>query len=187
MLRFILSRLMMAIPTIVLVAVAVFALIRFIPGDPAALMLGDMAQPDQIAAMRVELGLDRSMPQQFLIWAGDVLRGDFGRSIVNDEAVLPLVVSRFLVSAEIVVVAVLLASLVAVPAGVIAAWRQNSLTDLALVGTATVLLSIPTFWLGLLLLLLFGLAACSGLCLDRRQSDRWFALSRPARRDARHP
>ncbi|RVP89359.1 ABC transporter permease, partial [Sinorhizobium meliloti] len=72
MLRFILSRLMMAIPTIVLVAVAVFALIRFIPGDPAALMLGDMAQPDQIAAMRVELGLDRSMPQQFLIWAGDV-------------------------------------------------------------------------------------------------------------------
>lgn len=68
MLRFILSRLMMAIPTIVLVAVAVFALIRFIPGDPAALMLGDMAQPDQIAAMRVELGLDRSMPQQFLIW-----------------------------------------------------------------------------------------------------------------------
>lgn len=157
MLRFILSRLMMAIPTIVLVAVAVFALIRFIPGDPAALMLGDMAQPDQIAAMRVELGLDRSMPQQFLIWAGDVLRGDFGRSIVNDEAVLPLVVSRFLVSAEIVVVAVLLASLIAVPAGVIAAWRQNSLTDLALVGTATVLLSIPTFWLGLLLLLLFGL------------------------------
>ncbi len=70
---------------------------------------------------------------------------------------LPLVVSRFLVSAEIVVVAVLLASLIAVPAGVIAAWRQNSLTDLALVGTATVLLSIPTFWLGLLLLLLFGL------------------------------
>ncbi|MFQ6161781.1 ABC transporter permease [Sinorhizobium meliloti] len=156
MLRFILSRLMMAIPTIVLVAVAVFALIRFIPGDPAALMLGDMAQPDQIAAMRVELGLDKSMPQQFLIWAGDVLRGDFGRSIVNDD-VLPLVVSRFLVSAEIVVVAVLLASLIAVPAGVIAAWRQNSLTDLALVGTATVLLSIPTFWLGLLLLLLFGL------------------------------
>ncbi|WP_234838250.1 ABC transporter permease, partial [Sinorhizobium medicae] len=157
MLRFILSRLAMAIPTVVLVSVTVFALIRFIPGDPAALMLGDMAQPDQIAAMRVELGLDRSMPQQFLIWAGDVLRGDFGRSIVNDEAVLPLVVSRFLVSAEIVVVAVLLASLIAVPAGVIAAWRQNSLTDLALVGTATVHLSIPTFWLGLLLLLLFGL------------------------------
>lgn len=157
MLRFILSRLMMALPTIVLVSVTVFALIRFIPGDPAALMLGDMAQPDQVAAMRAELGLDKPMPQQFLIWAGNVLHGDFGHSIVNGEAVLPLVLSRFTVSGEIVVIAVFLASLIAVPAGVIAAWRQNSVTDLALVSTATVLLSIPTFWLGLLLLLLFGL------------------------------
>lgn len=157
MLRFILSRLVMALPTIVLVSVTVFALIRFIPGDPAALMLGDMAQPDQIAAMHIELGLDRSLPQQFLIWAGNALHGDFGKSIVNGEAVLPLVALRFLISAEIVVIAVFLASLIAVPAGVIAAWRQNSLTDLALVGGATILLSIPTFWLGLLLLLFFGL------------------------------
>jgi len=157
MLKFILNRLVMALPTVALVSITVFALIRLIPGDPAALMLGDMAQPDQIAAMRTDLGLDKSMPWQFLIWVDNVLRGDFGQSIVNGEAVLPLVVSRFFVSAEIVVAAVLLASLIAVPAGVTAAWCQNSLTDLALVGTATVLLSIPTFWLGLLLLLLFGL------------------------------
>ncbi|APO78052.1 dipeptide/oligopeptide ABC transporter permease protein (plasmid) [Rhizobium etli 8C-3] len=157
MLRFILNRLLMALPTVLIVAITVFALIRFIPGDPAALLLGDMAQPDQIAQMRAELGLDKSMPEQFLIWGGNVLTGDFGRSIVNNEPVLELVASRFVVSAEIVVTAVLLASLIAVPAGVIAAWRQNSLTDLALIGTATVLLSVPTFWLGLLLLLLFGL------------------------------
>ncbi|QND45977.1 ABC transporter permease (plasmid) [Rhizobium lusitanum] len=157
MLRFMLNRLLMALPTVVIVAITVFALIRFIPGDPAALLLGDMAQPDQIAEMRAELGLDKSMPEQFLIWGGNVLTGDFGRSIVNNEPVLGLVVSRFVVSAEIVLTAVLLASLIAIPAGVIAAWRQNSLTDLALVGTATVLLSIPTFWLGLLLLLFFGL------------------------------
>jgi len=157
MLRFVLNRLLMALPTVVIVSITVFALIRFIPGDPAALMLGDMAQPDQIAAMRSELGLDKSIPQQFLIWSENVLTGDFGRSIVNNEPVLPLVAGRFMVSAEIVLIAVALASLIAVPAGVIAAWRQNSLTDLALVGTATVLLSIPTFWLGLLLLLLFGL------------------------------
>jgi peptide/nickel transport system permease protein len=147
----------MALPTIAIVSITVFALIRFIPGDPAALMLGDMAQPEQVAAMRAELGLDRPIPQQFLIWSENVLSGDFGRSIVNGEPVLPLVASRFMVSAEIVLVAVALASLIAVPAGVIAAWRQNSLTDLALVGTATVLLSVPTFWLGLLLLLFFGL------------------------------
>ena len=92
MLKFVLNRLLMALPTIVLVSVTVFALIRFIPGDPAALMLGDMAQPDQIAAMHSELGLDKSLPEQFLIWTGNVVQGDFGRSIVNDEAVLPLVV-----------------------------------------------------------------------------------------------
>lgn len=157
MIRFIFHRLLMAIPTLVIVAITVFALIRFIPGDPAALMLGDMATPDQIAEMRAELGLDTSLPQQFVVWAGNVLSGNFGQSIVNKEPVLPLVVSRFMVSAEIVVVAVILASLIAVPAGVIAAWRQNSATDLVLIGTATVLLSIPTFWLGLLLLLFFGL------------------------------
>ncbi len=157
MIRFIFHRLLMAIPTLLIVAITVFALIRFIPGDPAALMLGDMATPDQIAEMRTELGLDTSLPQQFFVWAGNVLSGDFGQSIVNKEPVLPLVVSRFMVSAEIVVVAVILASLIAVPAGVIAAWRQNSATDLVLIGTATVLLSIPTFWLGLLLLLFFGL------------------------------
>ncbi len=99
--------------------------------------------------------MTEALPEQFVIWAGNILSGDFGRSIVTDEPVLHLVLSRFMVSAEIVVIAVFLASLIAVPAGVIAAWRQNSLTDLALVGTATVLLSIPTFWLGLLL------AACS--------------------------
>ncbi|MBP1862214.1 ABC transporter permease [Rhizobium herbae] len=157
MIRFILNRLLMALPTVVIVSITVFALIRFIPGDPAALMLGDMATPDQVAGMRTELGLDKSMPEQFLVWSGNVLTGDFGRSIVNDEPVLPLVVSRFMVSAEIVIIAVVLASLIAVPAGMIAAWRQNSWTDLVLVGTATVLLSIPTFWLGLLLLLFFGL------------------------------
>jgi peptide/nickel transport system permease protein len=157
MLRVILNRLFMALPTVVIVSITVFALIRFIPGDPAALMLGDMAQPEQIAEMRSELGLDKSLPEQFLIWGGNVLTGDFGRSIVSGEPVRELVVSHFAVSAQIVLVAVLLASLIAVPAGVIAAWRQNSLTDLALVGTATVLLSIPTFWLGLLLLLFFGL------------------------------
>ncbi|EIM30524.1 ABC transporter permease [Microvirga lotononidis] len=157
MLRFILNRLIMALPTVVIVSITVFGLIRLVPGDPAALMLGDMAQPDQIAQMRGELGLDRPMPEQFLIWGHNALMGDLGKSIVTSEPVLHLVVSRFLVSAQIVVVAVLLASLLAVPAGVIAAWRQNSLTDLALTGTATILLSIPTFWLGLLLLLLFGL------------------------------
>ena len=157
MLRFFLHRVAMAIPTVIIVSIAVFGLIRLIPGDPAALMLGDMADDRQIAELQTELGLDKPLPQQFLIWSENALSGDLGRSIVNDEPVLPLVAARFVISGEIVLIAVVLAAILAVPAGIIAAWRQNSVTDLALVGTATLLLSIPTFWLGLLLLLLFGL------------------------------
>jgi peptide/nickel transport system permease protein len=157
MLRFLLQRLGMAVPTLAIVAVTVFALIRLIPGDPATLMLGDMADPSALADLRRSLGLDQSIPVQFLYWITHVLSGDFGRSISTGQAVLPLILDRFSVSASIVLVAVALASLVAVPAGMIAAWRQDSPLDLAVISGATLLLSIPSFWLGLLLLLLFGL------------------------------
>ncbi|KAA0593260.1 peptide/nickel transport system permease protein [Azospirillum lipoferum] len=157
MLHFVFKRIAMAVPTLLIMAVTVFVLIRLIPGDPAALMLGDLATPASLADLRERLGLDQSLPVQFGIWFGNVLRGDFGISITSSQPVLPLVLDRFWISARVVLIAVLLASLFAVPAGMIAAWRQNSGTDLFLVGTATLLYSIPTFWLGLLLLLLFGL------------------------------
>ncbi|WP_293809822.1 ABC transporter permease [uncultured Bosea sp.] len=157
MFRFALTRIVMALPTLLIVAVSVFVLIRLIPGDPAQLMLGDLATPASLADLRARLGLDQSLPVQFGIWIGNVVSGDFGQSISSQQAVLPLILQRFWVSAQIVLVAVLLASCVAVPAGVIAAWKQDSALDLGLVATATLLLSIPTFWLGLLLLLFFGL------------------------------
>ncbi len=120
-------------------------------------MLGDLAEPASLADLRHRLGLDQGILVQF----GDLVRpsaaGDLGQSITSQEAVLPLILERFWVSAQVVLAAVLLASLAAVPAGVIAAWRQNSRTDMALVGIATLFLSIPTFWLGLLLLLFLGL------------------------------
>jgi len=157
MLGFIVKRLLMAVPTLLIVAVSVFVLVRLVPGDPASLLLGDMATPSALADLQRRLGLDRSLPAQFGIWFGHVLQGDLGQSITSQQPVLPLVWDRFLVSGRLVVVAVFLAVLVAVPAGMVAAWRQNSLADLVLVGTSTLLLSIPTFWLGLLILLLFGL------------------------------
>ena len=157
MLRFTLDRLLMALPTLFIVAVAVFVLIRLIPGDPAQLLLGDLADTARLLELRAHLGLDQSWLAQFGVWGGHALRGDLGVSITTGEPVLQLVTSRFLVSAQIVVLAVLLAALVAVPAGMIAAWQQNRLPDLALIGAATLLVSLPTFWLGLLLLLLFGL------------------------------
>ncbi|MBD9496297.1 MULTISPECIES: ABC transporter permease [Ensifer] len=157
MLRFILSRIGMAVPTVFLVAVVVFFLIRLVPGDPAALLLGDMASPESVAALRSDLGLDKNILTQFAIWLTSVLQGDFGTSITTKEPVAHLIIERFKVSAGIVLVAVALASLVAVPAGFIAALRQNSRLDFTLVSIAALLLSIPTFWLGLVILLIFGL------------------------------
>jgi len=140
-----------------IVAIAVFALVRLIPGDPVQVMLGDAADPAQAAQLRAQLGLDQPIPLQFVHWLAKLATGDFGHSITNNLAVLPLILERFQVSAIIVLVAVGLAACIAVPAGLIAAWKQNSLLDLSVVGGATLLLSIPSFWLGLLLLLLFGL------------------------------
>jgi peptide/nickel transport system permease protein len=157
MLGYLAKRLAMTIPTLLLVAVAVFVLVRLIPGDPVQVMLGDSVQPAQVELLRQQLGLDQPIPVQFIYWLSKVAVGDLGHSITNGLAVLPLVLERFQVSATIVLVAVAIATCIAVPAGLIAAWRQNSATDLAIVGGATLLLSIPSFWLGLLLLLLFGL------------------------------
>lgn len=157
MLRYVGRRLAMTVPTLLLVSAAVFALVRLIPGDPVQLMLGDTADAEQVTAMRRALGLEEPLPIQFAYWLLKVGVGDLGKSIANGLPVLPLMLERFQVSATIVLAAVVLASLVAVPAGLIAAWRQNRPIDLVIVAGATLLLSIPSFWLGLLLLLLFGL------------------------------
>jgi peptide/nickel transport system permease protein len=157
MLGYLARRLAMTIPTLLLVAVAVFTLVRLIPGDPVQVMLGDTVDPAQVELLKQQLGLDQPIPVQFVYWLGKVIVGDLGHSITNGLAVLPLILERFQVSATIVLVAVAIATCVAVPAGLIAAWKQNSATDLAVVGGATLLLSIPSFWLGLLMLLLFGL------------------------------
>ena len=157
MFGYIARRVLMTLPTLLLVAVTVFVLMRLIPGDPVLLMLGDSADAGQIAEARQQLGLDQALPLQFAHWLGRVLQGDFGHSISNGQAVLPLILERFQVSASIVLVAVLIAALIAVPAGLIAAWKQNKPLDVAIVGGATLLLSVPSFWLGLLLLLAFGM------------------------------
>jgi len=157
MLGYLVRRLATAIPTLLLVSIAVFALIRLIPGDPVQLMLGDSADPQSVAALRQQLGLDQSMPVQFGLWLGKIAMGDFGQSITTGQAVLPLMIARFQVSAIIVLMAVAMAALISVPGGLIAAWRQNKATDIAIVAASTLLLSLPSFWLGLLLLLFFGL------------------------------
>jgi peptide/nickel transport system permease protein len=157
MLTYVARRVPMALVTLALVAVAVFTLMRLVPGDPALLMLGDTADAAQVAEQRERMGLAKPLPVQFWRWLKAVLQGDLGRSITNQQPVAPLLLERFAVSAVIVLVAVGLATLLAVPAGLVAAWQQNRPLDLAIVFGATLLLSVPSFWLGLLLLLAFGL------------------------------
>jgi peptide/nickel transport system permease protein len=156
-LSYIVRRLLLTIPTLLLVAASVFVMMRLIPGDPAQLILGDAAGVEDVRAMREALGLDRPLPLQFLLWLERAANGDLGKSITNGLAVLPLMLDRFAVTATIVLAAVTLAVLIAVPMGMFAAWRQDSFGDLVIVAVATMMLSIPSFWLGLLLLLLFGL------------------------------
>jgi peptide/nickel transport system permease protein len=150
-------RLLWTLPTLFLVGLLVFTLMRLIPGDPALLILGDSATPEQLAGLRAQYGLDRPIHVQFFYWLAQVVRGDLGNSITSGEAVLPLLLERFQVSAAIVLMAVALAALLAVPAGLFAAWKQNSVVDTMVVAGATFFLSIPSFWLGLLLLLFVGL------------------------------
>ena len=153
---YILRRLVLTLPTLALVALTVFVLIRMVPGDPAQLMLGDTADAQTIADLRRSMGLDQPVVMQFLIWCGRALTGDLGTSITSNEPVLPLILGRFALTAQIVLVAVGAATLVAVPLGMIAAWKQNSATDLGITALSTLMLSLPSFWLGLILLLVFG-------------------------------
>jgi peptide/nickel transport system permease protein len=156
MLGYIFKRLLSILPTLLLVSVGVFFLIRLIPGDPALVLLGEGADAASLAGVRADLGLDRPLPVQFLAWLEHAVRGDLGRSIVSGEPVSGLILEHFGVTAAVVLVAVTLATLLAVTAGLVAAWRQDSAIDIAVIGAATVVLALPSFWLGLLLLLLFG-------------------------------
>jgi len=151
------KRLLWTLPTLFLVALIVFFIVRLIPGDPVQVILGDQATEQEIAVLRAQYGLDKPIPMQFALWMGQVLQGDLGNSITNNQPVMSLLLSRFQVSATIVLIAVTLATLIAVPAGLLAAWKQNTTLDVAIVAGATLLMSVPSFWLGLILLLIFGL------------------------------
>ena len=159
MLRYALNRLLMAVPTLLIVAVVVFTLMRMVAGDPAQLMLGDLESPEALARLRKEMGLDQPVPVQFMIWLERAVAGNFGMSIAQQRPVLEMLWSGFRVTASVVVPAVLIAALLAVPLGMLAAWRQNTRTDAAIVGLSIVFLSLPSFWLGLLFLLFLGVKA----------------------------
>jgi peptide/nickel transport system permease protein len=157
MLRFIGGRLLGTVPVIVILSIGVFLMLHLTPGDPVQIMLGQDADPQAVAALRAELGLDQPLPIQYVRWAGNALHGDLGRSIRTNQPVTDAIVSRLPVTLELSLVALLISLLIGLPAGMLAAIRRNSSLDLASTGVALVGVSLPSFFLGILLILVFAL------------------------------
>jgi len=157
MLRFLLQRLLATIPVLLVVAVAVFLLLRLTPGDPAAVIAGDSATTEQIEQIRAGLGLDKPIPVQFGIWFSRVLRGDLGESFFFKKTVVELITQRLEPTLALATCTIILAVVIAVPLGVLAAWRHGGWLDRALMGFSTLGFSIPVFVLGYLLIYLVSL------------------------------
>lgn len=156
MLKYLVRRLLMTVPTFLIVATVVFTLMRLVPGDPAAVMVGDLDDPTVLEAVREQLGLNEPLLMQFGIWIDNVLHGELGTSIMTGEEVLPAMLDRLGVTAQIVLASIVLAILIAIPVGLFAAWRQNRKSDVIAMFLVVLGLSVPSFWVGILLILFFG-------------------------------
>ncbi|MES2716588.1 MAG: ABC transporter permease [Pseudomonadota bacterium] len=157
MLNFLLKRLASTLPVLLIVSLLVFLMLRLTPGDPAAVLAGDAASTDQIAQIRTNLGLDKSIPEQFLIWGGHLLQGDLGQSYYYKTEVTTLIAQRLEPTVSLALITITLAVLIAVPLGVLAAWRFGGWLDKALMGFSVLGFSVPVFVSAYLLIWLVSL------------------------------
>ncbi len=156
MVSYFLRRLLAAVPVMFFVALFVFLLLRLAPGDPAQMILGDQATPDQLAAIREHLGLNQPLPQQFLHWLANVLSGDFGTSLISSRPVLDMIGQRLGPTLALALVAMGLTVIISVPLGVLAAWQHTKLIDRAIMVFSVVCFSVPIFVIGYVLIGLFA-------------------------------
>jgi peptide/nickel transport system permease protein len=157
MFGYIAKRLLATVPVMGVVAVVVFLLLRLTTGDPAAIIAGDNATSQDVAAIRTKLGLDRPVAQQFVIWIGNVLRGDFGESFFFKKPVAALIQDRLEPTLALSVSTIILAVFTAVPLGVLAAWRRGTWIDRMVMGLSVLGFSVPVFVIGYLLIYLFAI------------------------------
>ncbi|MBP2200056.1 ABC transporter permease [Pantoea cypripedii] len=150
-------RVLAAIPVMLVVALFVFLLLRLSPGDPAAIIAGDMATPQQLAAIRANLGLDQPLYQQFFVWIGQLLHGDFSTSLMAHTPVLTMIGQRLEPTLSLALVAIILTILISVPLGVLAAWKHGSWIDNLVMSASVLGFSIPVFVIGYLLATLFAI------------------------------
>lgn len=153
---YVLRRVLAGVPVVLIVAVIVFVLTRIVPGDVARTILGREATLDQVQELRASLGIDKPIPVQFGLWLGGLVRGDLGESYISQEPVTSEIAKRIGPTVSITVLTELVVILVALPLGILAAWRANSLFDRAVMVFAAVGFSMPVFWMGFNLIWVFG-------------------------------
>jgi peptide/nickel transport system permease protein len=156
MLRFVVRRLLIAIPVLLLVSLMSFAVIWLVPGDPASVFLDAGATPEQLAQVRHRLGLDEPFYLQMIAWYGRILHGDLGQSILLNRGVAAAIVERLPVTLSLTGLALVFATLMGVVAGLLAAMRHASWTDQSIMVLALVGLSVPEFWFGLMMIFAFA-------------------------------
>jgi peptide/nickel transport system permease protein len=155
---YILKRLLQIIPTVLMITLVVFAMMHTIPGDPVITLLGDAYSEEDAMQLRQAYGLNKPLVVQYVIWLGRLVQGDWGTSILSSRPVLQDVLMRLPVTLELIALAMAVALLIAIPAGIVAALRQNTWTDYTAMTSALAGISIPDFFLGILLLLVFSFA-----------------------------
>lgn len=156
MLEFTVRRLMTLAATLAVAALVVFLVMEVLPGDPAEVMLGLNAQPDTLAALRAQMGLDRPAPERFISWIFAFLSGDLGISYTYDVPVSELIGERMVVTLPLALMAILISTLIALPSGVLSAMLRGRPADTVIMGVAQLGVAVPNFWFAILLILLFA-------------------------------
>ena len=150
------NRLLSAIPVVLGITIIVFLIISLIPGDPATAILGSYATPENVAKINKDLGLDKSLPERYLIWLGNIVQGDFGRSFSLNRPVIDEVIERFNATLILSGTAFVLCSFFGILVGTISAARQYTLTDKFITFIVLIGISIPSFFLGMMMILTFA-------------------------------
>ncbi len=156
MVEFLLKRLLTTLPTLVFVSMLIFGLQQLLPGDPAKILAGEEQDPSVIAYLHARLHLDDPLPLRYAYWVGGVLHGDLGESVRNQQPVLDLVLQKLPVTIELAAIAMGIALVIGIPAGIVSAIARGTVWDTLANGFALWGISTPNFWLGILLILLFS-------------------------------
>ena len=154
--RYLIKRLLVLVLVLLGVSLLVFGFVRLIPGDPAVVMLGERATPDSIERVRAQLGLNKPVYEQYLIFISNALRGDLGTSVLRGEPVTREILRRFPATIELALGAIIFAIVLGIPLGIISAIKRNSWFDVSSMIVALTGVSMPIFWLGLMLIFLFA-------------------------------